>query len=145
MSHLLIIGGSDAGINAALRARELDSSMDISVLVADRFPNYSICGLPFYLSGEVPDWQTLAHRTIEEIERQAIHLLLDHRAVAIDPENKIVTAENKEAQTRSLNYDKLIIATGAVSARPAISGMDLPGVFALRWMEDGFGIDRYME
>ena len=118
--------------------------MDISVLVADRFPNYSICGLPFYLSGEVPDWQTLAHRTIEEIERQAIHLLLDHRAVAIDPENKIVTAENKEAQTSSLNYDKLIIATGAVSARPAISGMDLPGVFALRWMEDGFRIDRYM-
>ena len=75
MSHLLIIGGSDAGINAAVRAREMDSSMDISVLVADRFPNYSICGLPFYLSGEVPDWQTLAHRTIEEIERQAIHLL----------------------------------------------------------------------
>ncbi len=144
MSHLLIIGGSDAGINAALRAREMDSSLDISVLVADRFPNYSICGLPFYLSGEVPDWQTLAHRTIEEIERQAIHLLLDHRAVAIDPENKIVTAENNEAQSSSIHFDKLILATGAVSARPAISGMDLPGVFALRWMEDGFGIDRYM-
>ena len=119
--------------------------MDISVLVADRFPNYSICGLPFYLSGEVPDWQTLAHRTIEEIERQAIHLLLDHRAVDIDPKAKTVTAENKEAQTRSLKYDKLIIATGAVSARPAIAGMDLPGVFALRWIEDGFFIDRYME
>ncbi len=56
MSHLLIIGGSDAGINAALRAREMDPSMDISVLVANSFPNYSICGLPFYLSGEVPEW-----------------------------------------------------------------------------------------
>jgi NADPH-dependent 2,4-dienoyl-CoA reductase/sulfur reductase-like enzyme len=132
LSHLLIIGGSDAGINAAVRAREMDSSMDISVLVADRFPNYSICGLPFYLSGEVPDWHTLAHRTIEEIESQAIRLLLDHRAVDIDPKAKIVTAESKEAQTRSLEYDRLIIATGAVSARPAIAGMDLPGVFALR-------------
>jgi NADPH-dependent 2,4-dienoyl-CoA reductase/sulfur reductase-like enzyme len=144
MSHLLIIGGSDAGINAALRARELDSSMDISVLVADSFPNYSICGLPFYLSGEVTDWQTLAHRTVEEIERQAIRLLLDDRAVAIDPENRIVTAENKEAQICSLNYDKLIIATGAVSVRPPISGIDFPGVFTLRWMEDGFFIERYM-
>ena len=143
MSHLLIIGGSDAGINAALRAREMDSLMDISVLIADRFPNYSICGLPFYLSGEVPDWQTLAHRTIEEIERQAIHLLLDHRAVDIDPKAKMVTAENKR-ETRSLQYDKLIIATGAVSALPAIAGMDLPGVFALRWIGDGFIIDRYM-
>jgi NADPH-dependent 2,4-dienoyl-CoA reductase/sulfur reductase-like enzyme len=144
LSHLLIIGGSDAGINAALRAREMDTAMDISVLVTDRFPNYSICGLPFYLSGEVPDWQTLAHRTIEEIERQAIHLLLGHRAVAIDPENKIVTSENQEAQARRLNFDKLIIATGAVSTWPAISGMDLTGVFALRWMEDGFLLDRFI-
>jgi NADPH-dependent 2,4-dienoyl-CoA reductase/sulfur reductase-like enzyme len=122
----------------------MDPLMDISVLVADRFPNYSICGLPFYLSGEVPEWQTLAHRTIKEIERQAIHLSLDHRALNIDPENKRVTAENQEAQTRSLNYDKLIIATGAVSTRPNLSGMDLPGVFALRWLEDGFFIERYL-
>ncbi|MBI4765789.1 MAG: FAD-dependent oxidoreductase [Deltaproteobacteria bacterium] len=144
MSHLLIIGGSDAGINAALRAREMDSSMDISVLVADRFPNYSICGLPFYLSGEVPDWQTLAHRTIEEIERQAIRLWLGHRAVNIDPPNKTVTAVNQESQPRRLNYDRLIIATGAVSARPTLAGLDLPGVFHLRRMGDGFSIERYM-
>ncbi len=43
-----------------------------------------------------------------------------------------------------LKYDKLIIATGAVSGRPAISGTDLPVVFALRWIEDGFFINRYM-
>ena len=41
-THLVIIGGSDAGISAALRARELDSDARISVVVADRFPNYSI-------------------------------------------------------------------------------------------------------
>lgn len=145
MSHLLIIGGSDAGINAAFRAREMDSSMDISVLVSDRFPNYSICGLPFYLSGEVPDWRTLAHRTTEEIERQAIHLLLNHRAVAIDPANKTVTAAvGTTGRSPLLAYDKLIMATGAVSLQPAISGRNLPGVFALRWMEDGFFIERYM-
>ena len=45
MVNLLIIGGSDAGISAALRAREIDSRMDITVMVADRFPNYSISGL----------------------------------------------------------------------------------------------------
>jgi hypothetical protein len=70
MSALVIIGGSDAGTSAALRAKEVDSSVDVKILLADAFPNYSICGLPFYLSGEVPDWRTLAHRTIEEIEKQ---------------------------------------------------------------------------
>jgi NADPH-dependent 2,4-dienoyl-CoA reductase/sulfur reductase-like enzyme len=61
--RLLIIGGSDAGISAALRARELDRGTEIAVLLADDFPNYSICGLPFFLSGETPDWRSLAHRT----------------------------------------------------------------------------------
>lgn len=145
MSHLLIIGGSDAGINAALRAREMDPSMDISVLVADRFPNYSICGLPFFLSGEVSDWQTLAHRKTGEIEAQAISLLLDHRATAIHPENKTVTAEDHEGRTRRFIYDKLIIAMGAISARPPVYGMDMPGVFSLRWMGDGLAIERYLK
>jgi len=56
MQRLLIIGGSDAGISAALRARETSDDAQITVVVADRFPNYSICGIPFYLSGEVGDW-----------------------------------------------------------------------------------------
>lgn len=47
MSRLLIIGGSDAGISAALRAREIGVVSEITVVVADRFPNYSVCGLPF--------------------------------------------------------------------------------------------------
>jgi NADPH-dependent 2,4-dienoyl-CoA reductase/sulfur reductase-like enzyme len=62
MSRLVIIGESDAGISAALRAREFDAGSEVTVVVADRFPKYSICGLPFYLSGEVPDWHQLAHR-----------------------------------------------------------------------------------
>ena len=30
--HLVMIGGSDAGISAALRARELDPSADVTVI-----------------------------------------------------------------------------------------------------------------
>ena len=50
MTRLLVLGGSDAGISSAQRGRELDASVQVSVVLADRFPNYSICGLPFYLS-----------------------------------------------------------------------------------------------
>jgi NADPH-dependent 2,4-dienoyl-CoA reductase/sulfur reductase-like enzyme len=35
---LLVIGGSDAGIAAALRARELEPSVEVTVVVADAFP-----------------------------------------------------------------------------------------------------------
>jgi NADPH-dependent 2,4-dienoyl-CoA reductase/sulfur reductase-like enzyme len=53
--RLLVIGGSDAGIAAALRARELDPSVEATVVLSDAFPNFSICGLPYYISGDVPD------------------------------------------------------------------------------------------
>lgn len=85
MQRILIIGGSDAGISAASRAKEVDPQVEVTVVVADQYPNYSICGLPFYLSGEVQDWKTLAHRTTADIENEDIHLLLDHTANTIDP------------------------------------------------------------
>ena len=47
--HLVAVGGSDAGISAALRARELDPSADVTVVVADAYRNFSICGISYYL------------------------------------------------------------------------------------------------
>ena len=90
MTRLVIIGGSDAGISAALRAREMDPTVEPTLVVADSYPNFSICGLPFYLSGEVADWRTLAHRTGDEIEQAGIKLLLNSRADAIDANSKVV-------------------------------------------------------
>jgi NADPH-dependent 2,4-dienoyl-CoA reductase/sulfur reductase-like enzyme len=143
-NSLLIIGGSDAGISAALRAREIDPSIEPTLVVADRYPNFSICGLPFYLSGEVPEWRSLAHRTKEEIEHSGIRLLLDHYANTIDPEKNLVQVVDAEGRTGDLQYDRLVIATGAESIKPDIKGMDLPGVFLLRWMADSFRLHKWL-
>lgn len=146
MKNFLIIGGSDAGISAALRSKELDPDVDVTMVLADRYPNFSICGLPFYLSGEVTDWRNLAHRTLADIERQGIAVLTEHVVEKIDPASKMVSAKNITAdRTVSLHYDKLLIATGAVSQRPPISGLDNPGVFFLRWMDDSFAFKNYLE
>ena len=144
MTRLLILGGSDAGISAALRAREVDPSTQVAVVVADSFPNYSICGLPFYLSGEVTDYQKLAHRTEDEIMDEDIGLLLEHTARSIDPVNHTVTMTDETDVAHQIEYDKLIIATGAVPLRPTIEGLDLPGVYFLRSMDDSFAIHEFM-
>lgn len=144
MTHLLIVGGSDAGISAALRARELDSRIAITIALSDRFPNYSICGLPFFLSGEVPDWHDLAHRTADDITCKGIRLLMNHTAHAINPVEKTVSLVNEDGQPQSLNYDKLVIGTGATPIRPKIAGLDLPGVFLLRSMTDSFAIHQFL-
>ena len=144
MARMLIIGASDAGISAALRIKELDPRTGVTVVTADRFPNFSICGLPFYLSGEVDDWHVLAHRSTGEIEKQGIRLLLDHRALGIDPASRRVRIASSGGKVRSIGYDRLLIATGARSVRPPIEGLDAPGVFFLRWMADGFAIRDFM-
>jgi thioredoxin 1 len=48
-SRLLIIGGSDAGISASLRIKEIDPKANVTVMATDAYPNFSIYGLPFYL------------------------------------------------------------------------------------------------
>ncbi len=144
MAHLVIIGGSDAGISAALRARELDSSVETTLIVADSYPNFSICGLPFFLSGEVSDWRSLAHRTKAEIEQAGIRILLNHRAEAIDVRRKIVRVVGPEGRTKELQYDRLVIGIGAESIKPEIKGIDLPGVFLLRWMDDSFAVHEWL-
>jgi NADPH-dependent 2,4-dienoyl-CoA reductase/sulfur reductase-like enzyme len=147
--RLLIIGGSDAGISAALRARELTRDAQVTVVVADGYPNFSICGLPYYLSGDVPEWQSLAHRTRAEIEGGGISLLLDHVASVIDPVQKTVRVHPRRADglgdTFLLAYDRLIIATGARPQVPAISGLELDGVYLLHTMEQSFALHQHLE
>jgi NADPH-dependent 2,4-dienoyl-CoA reductase/sulfur reductase-like enzyme len=76
--HVVAVGGSDAGISASLRARELDPAAEVTV--ADAYPNFSICGIPYYVSGEVAAWQNLAHRSLPELEATGMRLRLDTRS-----------------------------------------------------------------
>jgi NADPH-dependent 2,4-dienoyl-CoA reductase/sulfur reductase-like enzyme len=144
MTQILIIGGSDAGISAALRAREVDATCQITLVMADAYPNYSVCGLPYYLSGEVKDWHTLAHRTRDEITSQGITLLLDHEATRLDLAEHLVHVRNRAGSVQQLPYDRLIIGTGATPRRPVIGGLDQEGVFFLHSMESSFAFQRFL-
>jgi len=138
MKHV-IIGGSDAGISAALRIKELAPDHSVQILLADQYPNYSICGIPFYLSREVKDWTTLAHRKQADLEAVGIEVFNEHRVTAIEADERTVYA-----QGNGFSYDTLLLATGATSIRPPITGVDLPGVFTLRWIDEMLAIDRYI-
>jgi NADPH-dependent 2,4-dienoyl-CoA reductase/sulfur reductase-like enzyme len=122
--RLVAIGGSDAGIQAALRARELDPSAEVTVILADAYPNYSICGIPYYVSGDVPDWHNLAHRTTAELETTEITLRLDTVARQIDPERHRVALGADGDARGFLQYDALVVATGALPITPPIAGLE---------------------
>ena len=149
MTHLIAIGGSDAGISAALRARELDPSVDVTVVVADRYPNYSICGIPYYFSGEVRPWQSLAHRTSADLEASGMRMRLDTWATDIDVAGQKLTVRNPDGSLEDLAYDELVVGAGALPSRAGIDGLDElraeDGVHVMHSMGDTFALDTHLD
>ncbi len=145
--HLIMIGGSDAGISAALRAHEVDPGADVTVVLEDAYPNFSICGIPYYLSGEVANWRNLAHRTVADLEAAGMRLRTDTTARRIDAAGRKLLVTSAGGGEELLSYDRLIIGTGAVPVRPPISGLAGPdalgtadGVHLLHSMGDTFAV-----
>jgi NADPH-dependent 2,4-dienoyl-CoA reductase/sulfur reductase-like enzyme len=130
--RLAIIGGSDAGISAALRAREVDPDVDVTVVVADAFPNFSICGIPYYVSGEVTHWKNLAHRTLADLEATGMSLRLDTMASRIDVGDHKLLVKAADGTEEMLAYDALVVGTGAVSVQPPIDGLTGSGALGAR-------------
>src|SRR6201997_5576558 len=150
--RMVAVGGSDAGISAALRAREVDPGAEVTVVAADAYPNFSICGIPYYVSGEVTHWRNLAHRTVADLEAAGMRLRTDTTARRIDVPGRKLLVTSADGGEELLGYDKLIIGTGAVPVRPPIGGLAGPGalgpadgVHLLHSMGDTFAVIATLE
>lgn len=147
--HLVAIGGSDAGISTALRARELDPSVDVTVVVADSYPNFSICGIPYYFSREVQPWQSLAHRTHADLEATGMSLRLDTLATSVDVDVRSLTVRDANGIDSRIAYDELVVGTGASPSTAGIKGLDAfgpeDGIHLLHSMGDTFALEKYLD
>ena len=111
-------------------------------MVADRYPNFSICGIPYHVAGDVADWRALAHRSAGELAAAGLELMCDSTAGEVDVAGHRLYVRGPDGTSRWLPYDRLVIATGAVPVRPPISGLDSlgprEGVHLLHTMGDTF-------
>jgi NADPH-dependent 2,4-dienoyl-CoA reductase/sulfur reductase-like enzyme/rhodanese-related sulfurtransferase len=135
---ILIIGGVAGGASAATRLRR--NLEDAEIIMVERGPEVSFanCGLPYYLGGVIEERDQLLVTTPEKLrERFRLDVRTLTSAESIDREAKTVSLRDlKSDSVYEESYDYLILATGAAPIRPSMQGLDLPGVFSLRSMQD---------
>lgn len=138
---IIILGGVAAGAKAAAKSRRLLPEASIDLYTDDTHISYSACGLPYFIEGNFEDYTQLLVRSPEDFEKKEVHIHLRNRAAKIMPESKQVLIENLDSKRAYLvDYDRLIIATGARAVIPPIKNVDLKNIFTLRKIEDGIAI-----
>jgi len=142
---IVIIGANAAGVHAANAVRKTDSKAEITLIDKESHPAYSRCGIPYVLAGEIPSFEDLMAFPPSHYRMMKFDLRLETKARSINPDDKIVLVEDKEGKIEALKYDSLILATGADSFVIPMKGRDLPGVFAMRSVDDGNAIQELMK
>ena len=142
---ILIIGANAAGVHAANAARKTDSKAQITLIDKEPYPAYSRCGIPYVLAGEIPSLDDLTAFPPSHYRMMKFDLRLETKARSINPNDRIVLVESKEGNIEALKYDSLILATGADPFIIPMQGHDLPGVFAMRTVDEGKAIQETMK
>jgi NADH oxidase (H2O2-forming) len=143
--RIVIIGGNAAGINAANAARKQDGKADVILVTSEKHPAYSRCGIPYVLAGEIPDFNDLVVFPPSHYRMMKIDLRTETTASSIDVEEKSVQLEEKDGKSEKVNYDSLVLTTGASPFIIPVKGHDLPGVYAIRTLGDGRQIQEAMK
>ncbi|GBE44804.1 NADH-dependent phenylglyoxylate dehydrogenase subunit epsilon [bacterium BMS3Bbin10] len=133
--HHVILGAGPAGVIAADTLRKHDAGAKITLMSAEDEPPYSRMAIPYFLSSQIDEEGTYLRQDHGHYKNQGIELLRA-RAGAVDANNQTIALEDGG----EVQYDRLLIATGASPVHPRVEGLDLPGVHTCWTLEDARAI-----
>ncbi len=142
--RIVVVGGDATGMSAANTAlrHAADGEVEVTVLEKGHYSSYSACGIPYWISGDVPDGDSLIARSPEQHREAGIDLRMRTEATAIDLDKQVVSfrAVDGDGEDGEIEYDDLVLATGARPVRPPLEGIDADGIFGVQSLEDGEAI-----
>lgn len=134
--RVVIIGGVATGMKTAARLRRLDKDIEIVVLERGNSLSYGACGFPYYIGGEVKNFDSFDH-TPQGILRDSaffasvkgIDARIGCNVTAICRDIKTVTYI-QNGETKELTYDKLVLGTGSTPVKLPLPGADAEGIYS---------------
>ncbi|MGC1214668.1 MAG: FAD-dependent oxidoreductase [Micromonospora sp.] len=147
--RLVVVGGDAAGMAAASQARRRRDRHELTIVAFERghFTSFSACGIPYWVSGVVPDRDQLIARDPATF-RESFHIdvRLRHEVTGIDLDRREVVARDLDGggEVRE-GFDTLVYATGAVPVKPPWARTGIAGVFGVQTLDDGTALLDWLE
>ncbi|GAB4259349.1 MAG: FAD-dependent oxidoreductase [Thermoleophilia bacterium] len=131
----VIVGNGVAGITAADTIRELDPDGSITFVARESFPPYCRPMISNLVAGTAAKGQ-LPIRPDDYYERLGANAYLGVEAVSLSPGERRIALSNGA----SLDYDRLLVATGADPRPIEAENIELDNIFYLRTIRDATAI-----
>jgi len=146
--RVVIVGGVAAGPKVASKIIRLCQDAEVTVAEKGKLLSYAGCGLPYYVSGVVKDQKELMCTPVGTVRDPVffqnvknVRVLNETEAIEVDRTSRRVRVRDLvRGEELWLDYDKLVLATGARPVVPPIPGTDLDKVFTLQGVHDAEGI-----
>ena len=135
--RIIVVGANAAGVEAASAARKKDRTAEITLITQEKNAGYSRCGLPFVIGGQIAEFKNLIVYPPAYFQMMKLNLKNETKVTALNTKEKTVTCVDKAGATETMQYDSLVIATGADAFMPPIKGKEKQGILSLRSLEDG--------
>ena len=141
---IVVIGGGAAGMMFSTQYKKANPDDEVFLFEKSSYVAWAGCPTPYFIADELKKSDVL-HGTPEDFIKRGVNVKIHHKVTGIDFQNKTLNVEGEEING-IFGYDKLMIAVGAKSFIPNISGYskDLTNVFTLSHAEEAFKIKDYL-
>lgn len=119
----VIVGNGVSAIGAIEGIRQVDEIGSILVVSDEAVPTYGRPLISYYLADKIK-FETLPFRPEEFYERNGVEMRLGSRVLSVDTKFRLVNLDCGD----TVNYGKLLLATGGTPVKPPLPGLDGPGV-----------------
>lgn len=141
---IVVIGGGAAGMMFSTQYKKANPDDEVFLFEKSSYVAWAGCPTPYFIADELKKSDVL-HGTPKDFIKRGVNVKIHHKVTGIDFQNKTLNVEGEEING-VFGYDKLVIAVGAKSFIPNISGYskDLTNVFTLSHAEEAFKIKDYL-